>query len=91
MYSLGITSVASPYSAAVAAGLARGLALADAVARARRFVHEAIRTNPGLWMWAYKHFRYRPRDPTAPYPFYANQRDAFDRLRSIVDPERNGV
>ena len=36
------------YSAAIAAGLARGLALADAVARAKAFIHEAIRTNPGL-------------------------------------------
>lgn len=36
------------YSAAITAGLARGLMLADAVARAKQFVHEAIRTNPGL-------------------------------------------
>jgi hydroxymethylpyrimidine/phosphomethylpyrimidine kinase len=36
------------YSAAIAAGLARGLGLAEAVGRAKRFVHEAIRTNPGL-------------------------------------------
>jgi hydroxymethylpyrimidine kinase/phosphomethylpyrimidine kinase len=36
------------YSAAIAAGLAQGLTLAIAVARAKHFVHEAIRTNPGL-------------------------------------------
>ncbi len=36
------------YSAAITAGLARGLALGDAVACAKRFIHEAIRTNPGL-------------------------------------------
>jgi hydroxymethylpyrimidine/phosphomethylpyrimidine kinase len=36
------------YSAAIAAGLAGGLALAEAVARAKRFIHEAIRTAPGL-------------------------------------------
>jgi hydroxymethylpyrimidine/phosphomethylpyrimidine kinase len=36
------------YSAAITAGLARGLALGDAVAVAKRFIHEAIRTNPGL-------------------------------------------
>jgi hydroxymethylpyrimidine/phosphomethylpyrimidine kinase len=36
------------YSAAIAAGLAHGLPLRDAVGRAKRFVHEAIRTNPGL-------------------------------------------
>jgi hydroxymethylpyrimidine kinase/phosphomethylpyrimidine kinase len=36
------------YSAAITAALARGLVLADAVALAKRFIHEAIRTNPGL-------------------------------------------
>jgi hydroxymethylpyrimidine/phosphomethylpyrimidine kinase len=36
------------YSAAITAGLASGLPLGDAVARAKRFVHEAIRGNPGL-------------------------------------------
>jgi len=36
------------YSAAITAGLAGGLALAAAVARAKAFIHEAIRTNPGL-------------------------------------------
>jgi hydroxymethylpyrimidine/phosphomethylpyrimidine kinase len=35
-------------SAAVAASLAAGLPLPDAVSRAKAFVHEAIRTNPGL-------------------------------------------
>jgi hydroxymethylpyrimidine/phosphomethylpyrimidine kinase len=36
------------YSAAIAASLACGLPLREAVARAKRFIHEAIRTNPGL-------------------------------------------
>ena len=36
------------YSAAIAAGLALGLPLADAVARAKRYIDAAIRTNPGL-------------------------------------------
>jgi hydroxymethylpyrimidine/phosphomethylpyrimidine kinase len=36
------------YSAAITAGLASGFPLAEAVARAKRFIHEAIRTNPGL-------------------------------------------
>ncbi len=36
------------YSAAIAAGLALGLTMGDAVARGWRFVHEAIRTAPGL-------------------------------------------
>jgi hydroxymethylpyrimidine/phosphomethylpyrimidine kinase len=36
------------YSAAITAGLAGGAPLVEAVSRAKRFVHEAIRTNPGL-------------------------------------------
>jgi hydroxymethylpyrimidine/phosphomethylpyrimidine kinase len=36
------------YSAAIAAGLAAGLGLHDAVARAKRYITAAIRTNPGL-------------------------------------------
>jgi hydroxymethylpyrimidine/phosphomethylpyrimidine kinase len=36
------------YSSAIAAGLARGAALPEAVAAAKRFVDEAIRTAPGL-------------------------------------------
>jgi hydroxymethylpyrimidine/phosphomethylpyrimidine kinase len=36
------------YSAAITAGLARGASLESAVAHARRFIHEAIFTNPGL-------------------------------------------
>jgi hydroxymethylpyrimidine/phosphomethylpyrimidine kinase len=36
------------YSAAIVALLARGLTIAEAVAQAKRFIHEAIRSNPGL-------------------------------------------
>jgi hydroxymethylpyrimidine/phosphomethylpyrimidine kinase len=36
------------YSAAIVAGLAQGLELREAVARAKRFINEAIRSNPGL-------------------------------------------
>ena len=36
------------YSAAITAFLARGLQMVDAVTRAKRFIDEAIRTNPGL-------------------------------------------
>lgn len=36
------------YSAAITAGLARGLPVTDAVGKAKCFIDEAIRTNPGL-------------------------------------------
>lgn len=40
-----------------------------------------LRENPGLWMWPYKHFRYKPRDATRSYPFYSNESGAFEKLR----------
>ena len=45
------------------------------------FYEPMIRANPGLWLWPYKHFRYVPRNPPVPYPFYAQEWDAFDKLR----------
>ena len=36
------------YSAAITALLARGLSLTEALPRAKRYITEAIRTNPGL-------------------------------------------
>ena len=36
------------YSAAITAFLARGFLMVEAVTRAKRFIDEAIRTNPGL-------------------------------------------
>lgn len=40
-----------------------------------------LKRNPGLWLWAYKHFRYRPKAETRPYPFYANESKAYEKLR----------
>ena len=40
-----------------------------------------IRARPGLWLWPYKHFRYKPRGTTSEYPFYANESGAFEKLR----------
>jgi KDO2-lipid IV(A) lauroyltransferase len=48
-----------------------------------------IRANPGLWLWSYKHFRYRPRDAKVAYPFYANEWCLFDELRSNAGGDRN--
>jgi lauroyl/myristoyl acyltransferase len=39
-----------------------------------------IRKNPGLWMWAYKHWRYKPRAGAVTYPFYAKNSSAFEKL-----------
>ncbi len=37
-----------------------------------------IRQRPELWLWSYKHWRYRPAAPERPYPFYANRSPWFD-------------
>ena len=40
-----------------------------------------IRQHPEHWLWAYKHWRYRPETAAAStYPFYANPSSAFNRL-----------
>ncbi|MBS0659547.1 MAG: lysophospholipid acyltransferase family protein [Verrucomicrobia bacterium] len=42
---------------------------------------QVIRRRPSLWLWQYKHFRYRPADaPAGTYPAYANVDPAFDAL-----------
>jgi KDO2-lipid IV(A) lauroyltransferase len=46
------------------------------------FYEPHIRANPALWLWPYKHFRYKPHATPVPYPFYANEWDAFDKLRA---------
>jgi lauroyl/myristoyl acyltransferase len=53
-----------------------------------------LRKNPAPWLWAYKHWRYRPANAERPYPFYAHVYKAFDRIllenstRTAVDPNR---
>ncbi len=46
------------------------------------FYEPHLSARPGLWLWPYKHFRYRPKaaDPGR-YPFYANASGAFEKLR----------
>jgi lauroyl/myristoyl acyltransferase len=36
--------------------------------------------HPELYLWAYKHFRYRPKDAGRDYPFYAHESGAFEKL-----------
>lgn len=53
-----------------------------------------LRKNPAPWLWAYKHWRYRPANAERPYPFYAHVYKAFDRILlenstwTAVDPNR---
>lgn len=40
-----------------------------------------IRARPALYLWPYKHFRYRPAMTQRVYPPYANQSSKFEKLR----------
>ena len=41
---------------------------------------------PDLWLWPYKHFRYKPRAATRPYPFYAHTGGRFEKLLARTSP-----
>jgi KDO2-lipid IV(A) lauroyltransferase len=56
-----------------------GATPADVAQKCWNFFESRIAEHPELWLWAYKHWRYRPRDAKRPYPFYANASKQFDR------------
>ncbi len=39
-----------------------------------------VRTKPGPWLWMYKHWRYLPKNPDRPYPFYSGLNGKFERM-----------
>lgn len=39
-----------------------------------------VRSRPEIYLWPYKHFRYRPRDAARTYPAYSNESRKFDKL-----------
>jgi len=49
------------------------------------FFEKIIRKNPALWMWAYKHWRYRPNAAKHAYPFYANESGKFEKLTRTIE------
>jgi KDO2-lipid IV(A) lauroyltransferase len=44
------------------------------------FFEPIIRERPELWLWPYKHFRYKPRGAARAYPFYSNESSKFEKL-----------
>jgi len=48
------------------------------------FFEPMIRERPEHWLWAYKHFRYKPTQTTGRYPFYSDTAPEFDRLLAKV-------
>ncbi len=46
----------------------------------------SIHEQPECWLWAYKHWRFRPADDhTGRYPFYANVAKRFDKMLAKQD------
>jgi lauroyl/myristoyl acyltransferase len=43
-------------------------------------IEETVTRDPSRWMWSYKHWRYRPKDGTGRYPFYANTSGNFEKV-----------
>jgi lauroyl/myristoyl acyltransferase len=57
-----------------------GASLQEIAQRCWDAFEPALRNRPDLWLWPYKHFRYRPRETARPYPAYANESAKFDKL-----------
>jgi lauroyl/myristoyl acyltransferase len=68
--------------------IAEGASTREIAQTAWDFLEARIRQKPELWMWMYKHWRYRPRGATHAYPFYANESGKFEKLLRSVDAER---
>jgi Kdo2-lipid IVA lauroyltransferase/acyltransferase len=47
-----------------------------------------IHSRPHEYLWAYKHFRYRPKNAKRPYPPYSNESGKFEKLRSQAEGGR---
>ncbi len=42
---------------------------------------KSIIARPDLWLWSYKHFRYRPIRTGREYPFYSRENSEFEQIR----------
>jgi KDO2-lipid IV(A) lauroyltransferase len=57
-----------------------GATLQEISQKCWEFFEPIIRERPELWLWPYKHFRYKPRGTTRAYPFYSNESSKFEKL-----------
>lgn len=44
------------------------------------FFEPTVRARPQEWLWAYRHWRYKPQRADREYPFYATECKEFERL-----------
>lgn len=56
------------------------------------FFEPQVRSQPEAWLWAYKHWRFVPKNADVPYPSYALQRNRFDNLleEAVADTGAEG-
>lgn len=57
-----------------------GEPLGPLVQRCWDVLERGIHEHPECWLWAYKHWRFKPQGASPRYPFYANQAKRFDKL-----------
>jgi Kdo2-lipid IVA lauroyltransferase/acyltransferase len=58
-----------------------GATAAEVTQHCWNVLEPSIHEQPECWLWAYKHWRFRPGDDqTGRYPFYANVAKRFDKL-----------
>ena len=57
-----------------------GTELQEITQRCWDFFEPFIRERPELWLWNYKHWRYKPADARREYPFYAQVSNKFERV-----------
>ncbi|MBE2204904.1 MAG: lysophospholipid acyltransferase family protein [Chthoniobacterales bacterium] len=50
------------------------------VQRCWNALESAVHAHPECWLWAYKHWRFKPEANNARYPSYANRSKRFDKL-----------
>lgn len=53
---------------------------AEAAEACWRALEPAVHARPGGYLWAYKHFRYKPKAAVRDYPAYANESGQFEKL-----------
>jgi KDO2-lipid IV(A) lauroyltransferase len=54
------------------------------------FFEPTIRAQPEYWLWAYRHWRFKPEGASCEYPVYARTREEFDRLMVAENTAKAG-
>jgi lauroyl/myristoyl acyltransferase len=60
--------------------LPAGAGLREICERCWSAMEPIIHDRPEEYLWAYKHFRYRPKNARRPYPPYSNESGKFEKL-----------